>query len=461
MTPPINQPVVVNLPQEWIETCGVLRSHVPYCTEALGVLPMLAIAKEHSPAPAFTDGKSITICPEMWDELMENTKQRGLPIFPTPACGRAVLVLHELLHIVNRHKEREGHRDHKLWIQACDYVVNEMVVDFLRMPPFNYRGDKLKQLEGALSATGLLDPKYYGKTAEEVYAALEEQQEQQDKNGKPKAGGQPGQGAPDPNGQPSDEDGEGDGDGEGGDISDMFGDDFGNDVPDSGIPKDLGELVQNALKDYSDRNSKKMHSPNGQGSRDCAEAAKKPPVRLEDVLRKLCDTSSEVQYAYTRPGKNDAWLLRTHGNVRMPSPRPAAATKLKTLCLCVDSSGSMSNAELAIANRLLLEAFKHVKGREVRRIIFTTKVVENEVVRPDMIPPIKHSGGTRISSIIDEILEKKINPSAIILLTDAESSEEDIKRFETFKFLNKMRTVIIRNPGAKFPGVCYHCDTIE
>jgi len=494
----------IKVPQPWLETCDMLRNYVPFVTEGLGVLPILAV--EDAPHPAWTDGKSITLCPSKWEEIRNNTIEQGKAWFPSEACGRAVLILHELIHIISKHPDRIGHRIEKKWITACDIVDNEMVVDILKLPPFHFKGDKLDKLEAAIAASGTYDKQYHGLAAEEVYALLPDDPEGPGKNpnqppqqGQGKGQGEGGQSGEKPQEQPQqppqegegegagegqgegqegsgDQPGEGNGDGEGegsggegegggDDVSDMFGEDFGGGVPKSDVPEDMGELVENALKDYMERHGKKLHSRNGSAmSREMDEAAKKPVISLSEVLRKIRDTVPQKEYSYRNIGRNDMWMARMGMSLRMPSATPSKSDILRELVICIDASGSMSPEELKAANRIVLDAFKHVKGHKIRRIVFTSKIEEDVIVTEQEIPPIVWTGGTRIDSIIDEFEKEKIKPSAVILITDAEDSEECKKRFESWKHLSKLRTIITKGYGGKhasFPGITFNVDKIE
>jgi predicted metal-dependent peptidase len=442
--------------------------------------------------------KSITVCPSRWDELERNTIERGLPFFPTKASSRAVLLLHECGHIVFRSDTRKGTREHMLWVEACDNAINEFVVDVFRMPPFNYRGDKLDKLEAAMNATGSYQKRFHGMTAEEIYEILKKERDdkqkaqkdpsQKQKPGEPPPEGgdpQPGEGDPEEQegeGDPSEQPGEGDeseggddgsgGSGNGTDISEMFGNDFGDAIPESGIPDDLGELVENAMKDYAERHGDKLHSPNGSATtRELSEAAKKPPVLLSEILRKIRDVVQEVSYSYRRVGKNDTWGMRQGLQMRMPAPSNTPSSIVKELCIVVDASGSMSDEELACANRIINDAFKHVRSHKVRRLVFTSSVVEDVDLTPITKAPIHHTGGTCISSIIDYMEKptlnqdvkrnnKPIKPSAIILITDGYDSPDSIKRFESWKHLGRLRTILIKNPNGVFPGVVFHADVV-
>ena len=69
---------------------------------------------------------------------------------------QAVLV-HEASHVIWEHPLRKGNRNHELWNIATDYVINSWIAYDLHMQ---------------LPEEGLLDRKYHGQSAEQVYRTL-------------------------------------------------------------------------------------------------------------------------------------------------------------------------------------------------------------------------------------------------------------------------------------------------
>lgn len=63
------------------------------------------------------------------------------------------LIAHEVMHCVFNHQTRRQERDHQLWNVACDYAINDHLIDSGFILP-----------KGAL-----LDPAFKGKSAEEIY----------------------------------------------------------------------------------------------------------------------------------------------------------------------------------------------------------------------------------------------------------------------------------------------------
>ena len=75
---------------------------------------------------------------------------------------RITLICHELLHILLGHHLRMRGKDGELWNCACDYVINQILVDMGFTPIDEW----------------LFDPQYKGKSAEDVYAILKKQDQQ-------------------------------------------------------------------------------------------------------------------------------------------------------------------------------------------------------------------------------------------------------------------------------------------
>jgi len=117
------------------------------------------------------------------DESVETMAVDGVHLFVAPsflpkiteAELRGILV-HEILHCAFLHHVRRGERDPELWNEAADYVINPTVIE---------SGFKLP-------AGALLEGRFKGMGAEEVYSLLKAKAKQQPQRGK--AGqGQPGQ----------------------------------------------------------------------------------------------------------------------------------------------------------------------------------------------------------------------------------------------------------------------------
>lgn len=92
---------------------------------------------------ARTNGLTLELNPDYWMNICDADTHKGL-------------IAHEVFHVALMHMFRRGSRDPKTWLYACDYVVNDMVLQLgLKLPP-----------------TDLIDSKYKGWTTEAVYDDL-------------------------------------------------------------------------------------------------------------------------------------------------------------------------------------------------------------------------------------------------------------------------------------------------
>ena len=109
------------------------------------------------PPTMCTDGESIIFHP---DFVARHTDE----------AVRLVLI-HEVLHCLNRHHERRGERDPRKWNVACDYAINPLLMDEsgLEFP---------KDANGKFE--GLYEEKYVGMRAEEIYDDLEMEIQEQE-----------------------------------------------------------------------------------------------------------------------------------------------------------------------------------------------------------------------------------------------------------------------------------------
>jgi predicted metal-dependent peptidase len=264
--------------------------------------------------------------------------------------------------------------------------------------------------------------------------------------------------------------GEGEGDGDADDQpcqspSQMFGDDLGDSVPDSGMNDDLGQLVNNACADYLERHGQLLAGTGNAASREVRIAKEKPKITLTQVLKKIRDVLPGYQWSYRKPSRSDmAHFLQTGKRTRMPSASPDPSDLVRELVIVIDFSASMGEAEIKKALNIFRHAFNHTgKGRKIRVIGFTTYVVFDEEFNEHTADKVKvgFSGGTNIFSALKYIDDKKIRPSAIILCTDGECNTLD--RIRTWHYLPRLRTILIRASAwgkAYMPGIVFEADEI-
>jgi predicted metal-dependent peptidase len=164
-------------PQQRIERAHATIVRTPELA-VYSSLVMLGEAKLDPTCPtACTDGRNIYY---------------GTEFIQTLTDGEMVFVaMHEALHIGFRHLitwDKLYREDAQLANAACDYVINLMLHDLSKQT------DKLKfpMRDGKLF--GLLDEKYRGMSAGEVYKLLKEEDEEQEQQKPKQQPGQPGEG---------------------------------------------------------------------------------------------------------------------------------------------------------------------------------------------------------------------------------------------------------------------------
>lgn len=109
------------------------------------ILAKLKIVLDERVGTASTDGIHLTFAPTFVASL--DHKQR------------VFLLMHELKHVIYKHVDRRSDRNPKMWNVACDYVIN------------NYLDHK----GFSVIPNALLDHKYDGMTADQVYLQLMDQ----------------------------------------------------------------------------------------------------------------------------------------------------------------------------------------------------------------------------------------------------------------------------------------------
>ena len=382
-----------------------------------------------------------------------------------------------------------------------DIATNNMLVDTMTLAPFNYHGDKMTQYKKALAASGTFDERFRGKNTDEIYELIcaEEPEEEEPPTGDPgESGTATNEGTPTPAGggdgesEDEDDDGQGNGeseeDGEEQEQGTGSGGQGGTQKPptpppapppkpldgdladdlDSGVPDDVEELIDNAMQDYLDRNA--QYAPAGSSlAREMAEAKKKPPILMSQVLKKIRDVISGMVFDYRKPSRNDAFAVMLGSEGRMPSYHADPSDKLRELVVALDFSGSMGENERQTAFSLVRDAFKNVK-REIRLLVFTDHVVQDEVVTSSTVLTSGHSGGTCIASIIGYMDNpticsdpskngRKIKPSAIVIVTDA-VDPGSMPLLERWRYKNRMRNIVI---GTKLPmpGLTFYVDCVD
>jgi predicted metal-dependent peptidase len=311
---------------------------------------------------ACTNGRDVMFNPA-FVELLDEAELRGL-------------IYHEYGgHIMMRHLSvyRPLYEvDPKRANKACDYVVNQAIVDY-RDPFFI-----------ALPAGGLQNDKYRGMDSRQVFELLK---------------------------QEPDDKGDGDGGGETMDHHDWEGAAQLNEQEERVLSKEIDSAVRQSVLA-----SKLIGHKVDRAIEDWLT----PKVDWREALRDFMVTScSGDEYTtYRKPRRR----MLTH-DVYMGSPM---SEKMQSVVLAVDTSMSIGQAEI---DRFLSEVVgvcDAVKPDRVHLIYWGSQVVGHERYEQSEIEDIRAStkpvsgGGTNVNCVTQYMLENSIEPTCAVVLTDGE-----------------------------------------
>lgn len=304
------------------------------------------------------------------------------------------VLCHEVLHVANGHPWRRDGREHEDWNEDCDYAINPIVIDSGLALPRNV----------------LLDPRFKGKSAEEIHGLrLKKQkggQDGQDKLGKGKGQGQ------DQNAQG----GHGDDTQQGSNESSK---------PDNG-PGEVRDFQGSAEeKEQAEAESKvaviqAANIAQGQGRLPGGMAGlidqiKHPPVDWRSALLKFVQMSSKADFSWRSPNRRYLGM-----GLYLPELR---SEQLGPVVVAVDTSGSCWGVldEFAGALQGILDECKPEKISAVYSDAAVCMVREYEP-GDDVTLETAGGGGTSFCPVFDWVREEGIEPACLIYLTDMDGT---------------------------------------
>lgn len=341
------------------------------------LLMRLPITRDDSIPTFCTNGKSIRYNEEFAQELSDDEL-------------RGVLV-HEVSHCAQGHLWRQGMRDANKWNRACDYQVNLMLTDYAAE---DERAFRAKQANSAryvppwkIPTCGLLNPQYAGKSAEDIYNLLP------DDDGRDKGvnGSGISPGAFDP--------------GEGSSSAELeaeaadwkmavtqaaTGARMQGNLPGS-IERLIGELLQ-------------------------------PKVSWREVLREFIRQKAKDDYCWARPNR------RYSGHTCiLPS---LYSERMGRIAIAVDTSGSISAENLAEFQAEIQCALDECQPESIQVIYCDARVNGVDQFTPGDTVQLRPmgGGGTRFTPVFDYIdsdAESDEPPVCLIYLTDGLGSFPD------------------------------------
>jgi predicted metal-dependent peptidase len=287
------------------------------------------------------------------------------------------LLAHEILHCAMLHPWRQENREHRQWNEACDYAINDLLIsDGFTLPP------------GALINPGF---NHKEMSAEDIYNQLGNREEgEEEGEGKGKGNGS-GDGSTGHFSKPESEDGKG-----------------GNQAE---FEKEKDEW-QVAV---SQANNQEKAMGKGSGAGDVVlDEILQNRVNWREELRKFFDDIAKTDFTWQRPNKRLYPLI-------LPSIL-SDNHDLKSLVIGIDSSGSVSNAEL---NAFITEIDSILQdfNAKVKVMVCDAEIQSVQDYEPgDQITrTMAGRGGTDFDPVFERVNHLDLEPSALIYLSDMEA----------------------------------------
>lgn len=363
----------------------------------------LTLVEDKKAKSTWADGKSLGFNPQ-WSE-------------ETPMPQLEAVVAHHVLSCAWGHHLRRGSRDPKLWQEASDYVVNlELQKAGFKLP------------EGSL-----IDPKYAGMTAEQVYRELElkrmppedkpPQDQPQTGAGSPQSGGGKGQkGQPQPQAgkspqgaqdKPQKGDSGAPGDDATGTIEDAT-DDSGDEPADASEVAEQTQQWQEAVAQAAQIARGCGRLPGG--IERGVEAFLNSKVDWREALQRLVQARSKDDYNWSKP--NRRFLAQDLYLPSLDSP------KCGVLAWAIDLSGSIKQEEINQFVSEIEHARSQLKPEKIVIMGFDTRVREYFEFGFDdpIVVRVRAGGGTAFDDPVAEIERREIKPEVLVYLTDLDSS---------------------------------------
>lgn len=327
------------------------------------------------------------------------------------------VLAHEISHCTYKHHVRRGGRDPKLWNIAADYAINrDLIAAGFTLP------------KGAL-----LDSRYDGLGAEEIYSALERQQGQQSQGGKSQQSqGQGGQAQQSPQGQPSQgqpgqpspapqsggqsQPGPAQGGGDPASVPDYGRCGAVLDAAPDHAPAERAQAE--ADWDVKVRQALAVAKAAGElpgGLKRLADALAKPRVDWRDELRRFIEQSVVRDYSWQRPN-------RRHLGAGYVLPG-LVSDSLAHLVVIVDTSGSIDRKALSQFRAEIDSALQEGAADRLTVVYADTGVHGTaEFARGDVLEmDATGKGGTDFRAAFQWVQDNAPDATAIVYFTDLET----------------------------------------
>jgi predicted metal-dependent peptidase len=333
-----------------------------------------------SVATMATDGVSLFYNPEFVDTLS--------------AAELAGVLAHEVMHPALQHHTRRGDRSLARWNMACDYAINQILLDAgLTLP---------KDV--------LIDNHFRGMSAERIYNLIEEGDKQEGPSGEQES--QPGTGS------------------DSLETGSLPNDPAGNEPQPPSTPGGVGQVLdapepepgagpsvaeqardwQIAVEQAETVAKVAGKLPGGAGR--ALEAAQTARVDWRELLRRAWSDTIPADYNWTHPNRRHVW-----SGLYLPG---ITSEGVGEIAIAVDCSGSVSSRQLGLFEAEVRSILEGQRPRLVHVLYFDAviqKVETYQVGQPVSLSPVG-GGGTDFRPCFNWIEERGILPQALVFLTD-------------------------------------------
>jgi len=329
---------------------------------------------------------------------------------------RGVLA-HEVLHVANGHCWRQGDRDPDLWNDACDHAINPMIVD-----------------AGMLLPKGvLMEARFRGKSAEEIYGILAQEKRQKQKQQQQGKGQQDG-------GKPEGQSGQQPGDPTGGNSPPQSAN--GANTPSAGsdpaasanadTAPSCGEIRQYVADDRAKQEAEwkvavhqaakaaQMRGGMPGGLQGMIAQAVEPAVDWRPILHRFAQDSSPTDYSFAIPNRRYLHIRLYLPSLHEPAVGDAVFVR--------DSSGSVWDETQAQFAAEILAVNDAVRPRRLIVMDCDTRVTQIQTFeRGEAIDlqPVLGGGGTSFVDPFRRLADDGIRPAFLVYLTDMDGRFPD------------------------------------
>jgi len=342
---------------------------------------------------------------------------------PLPLEQRIGILMHETLHIILKHLNRKGERDHKLFNVACDIALNQKI-------------DRNMLPNGALYPDTFKDEK--GKswpedeTAEFYYelAKKEKEKQEQEKKEKEDQDSEGNEDCDNPGDSEPGDEGDGKGQGEGGEPGEpgQGGNGF---KPENGNPNLTGE--EEATLD--------SHDMWGEGTPEEEELAKEmmskiidqaieksrgnTPGNISDILElwkskpKLSWKKILKRYISSKKGARQSTIKKRNRRIRVIGIKGNKVSyDMPNVVVGIDTSGSMSDEEIQSGLIEIADICRKTNSSmQIAQI--DTRITGLETFNEKSKAfKRKGYGGTYMGAMAQYLKEKKVNYDVLVMVSD-------------------------------------------